>query len=244
MLATGAGCIVLAAMLVMVDALIVSVVYHRYLTHRSVDVNRWLARVLTLYLQAMTIMPPVTWIAAHRAHHLRPDSSDDPYSPRVQGFWPVLLLTPWLVTKWKLSQSSARVESLSRELPDRGFYVFCNRWWAWAPLTGLVVLGFWSVLGVAGVVVWGLQLLGMHFVGGWINAVAHTFGERPHANSAVNHRGPVAWVLNFYMAGEWLHNHHHHRPRSANFGLSGELDPGYLACRSLAKLGLATLPRP
>jgi stearoyl-CoA desaturase (delta-9 desaturase) len=243
MLVSVAGCIVAAAMLVMVDALVVSVVYHRYLTHRAVDVNRWVARLLTLYLQGMAIAPPLTWIVAHRSHHARPDSPDDPYSPTVQGFWPVLFLTPLLVTRWKLAQSRARLDLLARPLPDLRFYAACNRPWVCLPLAALFALGFWWALGVPGLVVWGLQLFGISLVGGWINAVAHTHGTRPHANSAVNRRGPIPFVLNLYMAGEWLHNHHHHRPRSANFGLAGELDPGYLACRSLAKLGLATLPR-
>ncbi len=243
MIATLIGSIVLAAMLVMADALIVSVVYHRYLTHRALDVNRWVARALTLYLQGMAFAPPLTWVVAHRHHHARTDSPDDPYSPAVQGFWRVLLLTPVLVTRWRLSQSRARLERLSRPVPDRAFYAFCDRTWVCAALSAVFATGFWLTLGWAGLVVYGLQLAGIHFMGGWINAVAHTVGDRPHDNSAVNRRGLVPFVLNLYMAGEWLHNHHHHRPRSANFGLAGEVDTGYIACRSLAKLGLARFPR-
>jgi fatty-acid desaturase len=43
------------------------------------------------------------------------------------------------------------------------------------------------------------------------------------------------------MAGELLHNYHHHSPRSANLGLQGETDAGYLACRALAFVRLAKI---
>ncbi len=229
------------ALLVLVDTFIMSVVYHRYLTHRSIELNRWLARGLTLFFQGMAFAPPLTWVSSHLYHHARTDSTADPYSPAVQGFWRVLLFTPILVTRWRRRQEPGTVALLCRGVPDPGFYSFCDRrWFALAMAVGFAA-GFYGLFGPRGVALYALQFSGIYLVGGWINAVAHTAGERPHENSAVNRRGALPFLLNLYMAGEWLHNHHHHRPGSANFGLHGELDSGYLLCRTLAAVRLASI---
>ncbi len=99
----------LLPVLIVTDAMILSVVYHRYLTHPSLTLNPWLARVLTLIVQGLAFAPPLTWVSSHRSHHACTDTPDDPYSPRVHGFWRVLLLTPLLVSQWRQRQGPAAV---------------------------------------------------------------------------------------------------------------------------------------
>ena len=234
---------ILIAGLIVLDAMIVSIVYHRYLTHRSLEVNRLVARAATLVLQGLAFAPPLTWVSAHLYHHAHTDSADDPYSPRVQGFWRVLLLTPLLVIRWRKRQGPAVVARLTRGLPDRGFYAVCDRGWFCLFISVAFAAGFLLLLGWRGLLIYALQLAGIRIMGGWINAGAHTVGARPHDNSGVNRRGPIPWLLNLAMAGEWLHNHHHHAPGSPNFGLAGELDSGYLASRVLAACRLASIRR-
>lgn len=233
--------ILLLVFAVMADVLVSSVVYHRYLSHRSIDVNWRLARGLTLFLQGMTFAPPLTFVASHRAHHMHTDLSGDPYSPVVHGFWRVLFLTPLLVTQWRRRTSPEALARLCRAVPDKEFYTVCDRSWVCLTLSGGCAALFFLILGWLGLVLYALQLWGNYLVGGWVNAVAHTCGSRPHHNSGVNRRGLIPYLVNLWMWGEWLHNHHHHRPGSPNFGLGGELDTGYLVCRALAAIGLASL---
>ncbi len=235
------GALLLPA-LIMANVMVMSVVYHRHLTHRSLDLNKWVARGLALFFQGMGFAPPLTWVSSHLFHHAHTDSPEDPYSPKVHGFWPVLLLTPLLVTRWRKRQGPEAVVKFSRGVPDIKFYAFCDRTWFCLTMALTFAAGFFLLLGWPGLLLYALQFWGIYFVGGWINSVAHTFGERPHENSAVNRRRrPIPFLLNLWMAGEWLHNHHHHRPGSANFGLAGEIDTGYLVCRVLAFLRLASI---
>ena len=227
--------------LILADMLVISVVYHRYLTHRSVDLNKWVARALTLYIQGMAFAPPFTWVASHVAHHAHTDTPLDPYSPRVHGFWQVLFLTPLLVTRWRRRYGATITARYTRRVPDRRFYAACNRGWWCLSISSGFALGFFLLFGWPGLLVYVFQFYGFYVVKGWINSVGHTFGERPYRNSGANRRGVISSLLNLWMAGEWLHNHHHHSPGSANFGLFGETDTGYLVCRGLAFFRLATI---
>jgi stearoyl-CoA desaturase (delta-9 desaturase) len=231
----------LRLLLVMADVMVSSVVYHRYLAHRSIELNRWLARGLTLFLQGMAFAPPLTFVASHRFHHMHTDSSEDPYSPKVHGFWRVLFFTPLLVTQWRRRHGYEAVARLSRGIPDPGFYTRCDRTSVCLTMSLTFATAFFLLLGWPGFVLYALQFLGNSFVGGWVNSVAHTHGERPNDNGAVNRRGVLPFLVNLCIAGEWLHNHHHHRPASANFGLTGELDTGFLVCRALVALRLASI---
>jgi stearoyl-CoA desaturase (delta-9 desaturase) len=61
--------------------------YHRLLTHRSLQVPKWLEYIIatigTLALQG----GPIFWVAGHRLHHAHTEDEDkDPYSAR-RGFW-------------------------------------------------------------------------------------------------------------------------------------------------------------
>lgn len=236
---------VLPSLVVLISAnvWVTSLVYHRHLTHRGVNLNKWVARALTLYLQGMAFAPPLTWVASHISHHAYTDSPEDPYSPQVQGYWQVFWLTPLLVTQWRMRHGLRVITKYTRQVPDRRFYEFCDRAaWCAAMMTTFAVGAFLS-LGWVGLLGYILQSYGFYVLMGWFNASGHLWGERPHPNSGTNRYG-ARWILmNLCMAGELLHNHHHHSPRSANLGLQGETDVGYLVCRALASVRLATFPR-
>jgi len=220
---------------------VTSLVYHRHLTHRSVELNKWVARALTLYFQGMAFAPPLTWVASHTAHQAHTDSAADPYSPKVHGFWRVLALTPLLVTQWRVRGGPQVVVKYARRVPDRRFYELCDRtWWCLTMMTSFAA-GSFLLLGWAGVLLYLLQSCGFYLVMGWFNAAGHTWGDRPYLNSGTNRQGALWHVVNVCMAGELLHNYHHHAPRSANLGFQGEIDVGYLACRALACIRLAKI---
>ncbi len=67
-----------------------------------------------------------------------------------------------------------------------------------------------------------------------INAMGHTFGKRPHPNSATN----LQWLA-LITGGEGLHNNHHAAPTSATMRLAkGEFDPAWPIIWLGSKVGL------
>jgi len=232
---------VVLIVLVSANVWITSLVYHRNLTHRAMNLNKWLARALTLYLQGMAFAPPLAWIASHAAHHARTDTEEDPYSPKVHGFRRVIFLTPLLVTRWRIRYGEPVISRYTRRVPDRRFYQFCDRTWWCLLMTAVFACGFFLLLGWAGLFVYLLQLYGFYVLMGWFNATGHSRGDQTTQNSGVNRSGARWLLMNLCMAGELLHNHHHRAPHSANYGLSGEIDVGYFVCRALASAGLATI---
>ncbi|MDF5729181.1 MAG: fatty acid desaturase, partial [Rhizonema sp. PD38] len=61
--------------------------YHRLLSHRSLQLPKWLEYVIAT-LGAMALQGgPIFWVATHRLHHAHTeDEEKDPYSAR-RGFW-------------------------------------------------------------------------------------------------------------------------------------------------------------
>jgi len=233
--------LVVLIVLISANVWITSLVYHRSLTHRALELNQWVARALTLYLQGMAFAPPLTWVASHSSHHARTDTLEDPYSPEVHGFRQVVFLTPLLVTRWRMRYGEPVISRYTRRVPDRRFYEICDRTWWCLMMMAAFASGFFLLLGWAGLFVYLLQSYGFYVLMGWFNATGHTRGDRPSQNSGTNRYGARWLFMNLCMAGELLHNHHHHAPHSANYGLSGETDVGYLVCRALAFAGLATI---
>jgi stearoyl-CoA desaturase (Delta-9 desaturase) len=232
---------VVLIVLISANVWVSSLVYHRHLTHRAIDLNKWVARALTLYLQGMAFAPPLSWVASHAAHHAGADTTEDPYSPEVHGFLRVVFLTPLLVTRWRMRSGEMIIAKYTRRVPDRRFYEFCDRTW-WCSLMMAAFAGaFFLLLGWAGLLVYAIESYGFYVLMGWFNATGHTQGDRPSQNSGTNRHGARWLFMNLCMAGELLHNHHHHAPHSANFGLAGETDVGYLVCRALAFARLATI---
>jgi stearoyl-CoA desaturase (delta-9 desaturase) len=182
-------------------------------------------------------MRPREWAAVHRKHHAATDTAEDPHSPIVLGFWRVQLGNVGLYKR--AAGDRELVRKYARDIPSDNFdrYAFDHAllglaigisilvgvMWAlgFGLLTGFVAAGFHAVLYV--------------MLAGAINAVGHTFGERPYANSATNLQ-----ALALVTGGEGLHNNHHAAPTSARFALNGrEVDPGWWFVRALVALHLA-----
>src|ERR1700676_5142178 len=63
---------------------------HRYLTHRGLEINRFVALFMHLELVLFTGIVPREWVAVHRKHHHFSDKEGDPHSPHLLGVWNVL----------------------------------------------------------------------------------------------------------------------------------------------------------
>jgi len=229
---------IIAAFLVTQLAIFTTTVYlHRSLTHRALTVHPVAAFPCRLLIWTTTGMRPREWVAVHRKHHASTDTSEDPHSPLVVGFWRVQLGNVGLYKR--AARDDEMVRKYARDIPtdrlDRlafdyafvglgiGVTIIVVVMWAlgFGLITGFVAAGIHAVLYV--------------MLAGAINAVGHQYGDQPYQNSATNLR-PLALVT----GGEGLHNNHHAAPTSARFSLHrGELDPGWWVVRALTALHLA-----
>jgi stearoyl-CoA desaturase (Delta-9 desaturase) len=159
---------------------------------------------------------------------------DDPHSPLRRGFWRVQLFN--IAMYHRAAHDRAQIDRYTRDIPENrpDRYVFDRE--TIGPLVGLGLLCLvfgWQTGLLAGV----LHLVFYVGLNGAVNAVGHTVGERPHANSATN-----GAFLALLTAGEGLHNNHHAAPTAARFS-SGhhEIDPAWWLILRLERAKLLTL---
>ena len=223
----------LVAIVVSQIATMATTVYlHRALAHRALSVSKPLGFAFRLITWLTTGIKPRQWVAVHRKHHAFTDTPDDPHSPLVLGWVPVLFKNAALYRR--VAQDPETVRKYAKDLPaDRWDKVLFDH-----ALVGLVIgiaiLVVWlgPVYGAIAAVVHTACYLG---IGGAVNAIAHHFGRRPYQNSATN----LQWLA-FFTGGEGLHNNHHAAPTSARFSLHrGEIDLGWWAISIFRRLGLA-----
>jgi stearoyl-CoA desaturase (delta-9 desaturase) len=226
---------VLLTALVTQASLVATTVYlHRVLAHRALTVRRPVAMGFRVVLWITTGITPRAWVAVHRKHHAFSDTPQDPHSPVVLGFWAVQ------IGNVKLYRATVRdgvtVTKYAKDLPpDRWDRLFFDHAFAGLAI-GITLLIL--VLGpVAGLLSAGIHTLVYLAVNSAVNAVGHTFGNRPYDNLATNNQW-LAWI----SAGEGLHNNHHAAPTSARFALArGQTDPGWWFIRLLLRTGQAEL---
>ena len=216
-------------------AILVTTVYlHRGITHRAVTLNPVVTQVCRFVIWILTGMKPREWAAVHRRHHAATDTSDDPHSPLVLGFWRVQLANAALYRR--TARDGVTVDRYARDLqPD-----WLDRWFydrAWLGL-GLGITALCLILGwQTGLLASGVHLVAYLGLSGSVNAVGHTVGRRPHDNSATNGR-----ILALITAGEGLHNNHHAAPTSARFARRlGDIDAGWWTVRMLSWVRLARI---
>jgi stearoyl-CoA desaturase (delta-9 desaturase) len=216
-------------------ALLATTVYlHRGLAHRSLTMAPALALVPRVVIWTTTGMKPREWIAVHRRHHASTDTVDDPHSPAVLGFWRVQLTNAALYRR--VARDGTTVDRYARDVPpdrlDR--LLFDHAALGLGLGVTALCLAFGWQLGLLVAVVHGVLYLG---ASGAINALGHTVGRRPHANSGTNGR-----LLALVTAGEALHNNHHAAPTAARFSRGrGELDPAWWLIRALATARMVRL---
>jgi fatty-acid desaturase len=234
------ACISLFLVAYLVNAIMITVFYHRGLAHRAVALHPW-ARKLTIHGGIwLTGLDPKGWACMHRMHHSYSDTEKDPHSPVQLGAWGVLLgqLKSYERTLVGLVREQSE---FTRHVEDLDFPVsWVNRKRVW--LLPYVV-HFAIALAIA--LPTGMWLLGAaYFIGmmshpleGWlVNTLGHAVGGRnfdTKDNSRNNHL--AAWLV----LGEGFQNNHHRYATSAKFSYqASEVDLGYGICILLDKLGV------
>jgi len=238
-------CLVVFLAAYLVNATMISVLYHRGLAHGAVELSPRL-RAFTAHAGIwLTGLDPKGWVCMHRRHHAYSDTTKDPHSPVHYGLAGVLVgqLQSYERTLIGLFRGSPRYAS---HVEDIEFPVsWVNRrglWYLPYAVHGAIALaiaipaGHW-LLGSA-------YFLGImsHPLEGWVvNSLGHAVGSRNFEttdNSRNNHL--AAWLI----AGEGFQNNHHRYPASARFSYRWpEVDLGYGICRVLEAAGMLMIRR-
>ncbi len=217
----------------------VTLFLHRAQAHRALDLHPLVSHFFRFWLWLTTGMVTRQWVAVHRKHHAKCETSDDPHSPQILGIRKVL----WEGVELYRAEAG-RTETLERYghgTPDdwleRRLYTPHDR-------LGVTLLLFinLALFGIPGLTVWAMQLLWIPFwAAGVINGLGHYWGYRNYeTRDASTNLSPIGLVI----GGEELHNNHHAFPSSAKLSSKWwEFDIGWLYIRVLEILKLAQVKK-
>ncbi|MGB7300201.1 MAG: fatty acid desaturase [Burkholderiaceae bacterium] len=222
----------------------VTIFLHRCMAHRALDLHAIPSHFMRFWLWLTTGMVTKEWTAVHRKHHAKCEAEGDPHSPKLFGLKTVLLEGSELYrTESKIQET---LDKYGRGTPDdwleRNVYTGHS-------VSGVVLMMIINILlfGVAGIAVWGLQMIWIPVTAaGIINGLGHAKGYRNFdiVDASTN---LLPWGI--IIGGEELHNNHHAYPTSARLSSKWyEFDIGWMYIRLMEMMGLAsvrkTAPRP
>lgn len=208
--------------------------FHRYLTHRSLNLAPP-AKFFVLLCSSMAGQgSPLTWTAVHRLHHGRSDQDGDPHSPRDGAWWSHIL---WLFVR----HPKQDLEALFRRyVPDRAadpmvqFFECTWSLWMVAPAAILYLAGGWPF------VLWGMCVrMTVAYHSTWfVNSATHLWGYRSYETGDDSRN---LWWVALVSYGEGWHNNHHAHPTLAPAGHRWwEVDPTWWVIRTLRFCRLAS----
>lgn len=214
--------------------------YHRYLTHRSFKVPKWLEYVFSVCGALAAQGGPIKWVATHRVHHAFADRPQDPHSP-TRGFWWAHI--GWILAYDEVLDHPTKHWKYAAELANDPVHRLISK------MNILLQIGLGVLLFAAGgwpFVIWGSFVriaFGWHCT--WlVNSASHLWGYRTYETGEGSTNNACVALLTY---GDGWHNNHHAYPNSAAHGLRWwELDLTHLTIRMFAKLRLAEdvlLPR-
>lgn len=212
-----------------------SVGLHRGVIHRAFRMGKRLEATL-VYLATLCGMGGP--IGMFRMHEVRDHWQNQRMCPEYYAYGHGILQDfLWYLHMDHHPQGAAFEPAVPPRVADDTFYRFLDRTWMLQQLPWAALL--YALFGLGGVV-WGIAgRVATSVLGHWVvNYFAHTRGEIAYELEG-GEEGRNNWVFGALSMGEGWHNNHHAFPRSARIGLRPhELDPGWLAIRGLAALGL------
>jgi stearoyl-CoA desaturase (delta-9 desaturase) len=199
------GYAVVALALTHVTIIAVTIFLHRHQTHRALDLHPIVSHFFRFWLWLTTGMVTREWVAVHRKHHAKVETTEDPHSPQIYGIGRVLFLGVFLYVK--AAHNRETVEKYGhgtvQDWIERNLY---SRF----PKSGVVVLALADILlfgALPGLAIFAVQMIWIPFwAAGVINGVGHYWGYRnfPVENASTN---IAPWGI--LIGGEELHNNHH-----------------------------------
>jgi stearoyl-CoA desaturase (Delta-9 desaturase) len=232
------GCVLAAFVLTHVTIVAVTVFLHRHQAHRALELHPAVSHFFRLWLWLTTGMVTKEWVAVHRKHHAKCETTQDPHSPQVLGLSRVLWGGVFLYVK-----EANKLDTLDRyglgtpdDWVERNVY---SRY----QIVGLTLMGITDAIlfgVVPGLLIFAVQMVWIPFWGaGVINGIGHNWGYR-HWSTPDASTNIVPFGL--LIGGEELHNNHHAYPTSAKLSSKWyEFDIGWLYIRVLETLRLAKI---
>ncbi|MBK5932288.1 acyl-CoA desaturase [Halochromatium salexigens] len=217
----------------------VTIFLHRHQAHHALDLHPIVSHFFRAWLWLTTGIITRNWVAVHRKHHAKCETSDDPHSPQIYGLNKVLFDGVDLY-----SREAAVAETVERyghgtpnDALERHLYARHSQLGI-----GLMLVIDLILFGPIGLTVWAVQMLWIpFFAAGVINGVGHYWGYRRFAPNDAS-RNIVPWGI--LIGGEELHNNHHAYATSAKLSNQWwEIDIGWFYIRLLAAVGLAKVRR-
>jgi stearoyl-CoA desaturase (delta-9 desaturase) len=216
--------------------------YHRYFSHRTYKTSRWFQALLAFCAQTSAQKGVLWWAAHHRVHHRHSDTTLDPHSRKVHGFWESHV-------GWIMGNSHEQTDlDLVKDLAKYPELVWLNTY----HLVPAVLLGI--AVTVVGQLVnggnlnslsagWSTLLIGfflstvlLYHATFAINSVMHWIG-RPRYNTGDESKNSLPLAI--LSLGEGWHNNHHYYQSSARQGFFWwEIDITYYLIKTLQVLGL------
>lgn len=215
----------------------VTLYLHRCQSHKAISLHPVVSHFFRFWLWLTTGMNTKEWVAIHRKHHVKCETSDDPHSPVMLGLNKVL----WEGTELYRDESRNQ-ETMKRygagtpnDWIERNIY---SRW----KILGIAIMLIINLglFGLAGLTIWAVQMMWIpFFAAGVVNGIGHYWGYRnfecPDAA-----RNIIPWGL--FIGGEELHNNHHTFANSAKLSAKWyEIDLGWWYICLLNKLNLAKI---
>lgn len=213
----------------------VTIFLHRAQAHRALDLHPVISHFFRFWLWLTTGMITKQWVAIHRKHHAKCETSEDPHSPQILGIRKVL----WEGAELYRSEA-ANSETLKRYghgTPDDWLEDYLYTRYDRLGVTLMLFIDL-ALFGIAGLTVWAIQLLWIPFwAAGIVNGLGHYWGYRNYEpRDASTNLLPIGLII----GGEELHNNHHAFPSSAKLSNHWwEFDIGWLYIRILTILRLA-----
>lgn len=215
---------------------LVTVYFHRSMSHRAVVFSPHLNRVCRFLSWFLIAMDPQEFAAVHRKHHAHCDTEEDPHSPKYFGAMGVLF--NGLSLYRKEAKKKETIEKYGKGLPSDPLENFYKS----NPNLGILsfALLLTLVLGLKGTLLWGALMVWIPFwAAGVVNGLGHHVGYRNFLTDDLS-TNLSPWGL--WIGGEELHNNHHAYPSSAKFSRRWfEIDAGWGLIVVLKVLGLATV---
>lgn len=233
------GYLLVALALTHITIVSVTIFLHRHQAHHALDLHPAVSHFFRFWLWLTTATVTREWVAVHRKHHARCETTDDPHSPRFKGICNVVFGGLGLYRREAANPET--LEKFGQGTPDdRLEHALYTRHRNLGIV--LMVLIDIALFGLPGLLIFILQMIWIPFwAAGVINGLGHYWGyrnfETPDASTNI-----LPWGI--LIGGEELHNNHHAYMASARLSNKWwEIDIGWAYIRMLAICKLAKVKR-
>lgn len=200
------------------------IILHRYFSHRSFQVNKYLHYMFSI----LSILPgqgsPIAWAAAHRHHHKNSDGPLDNHSPKESYF---LAMGGWLLKGFNYVVVEKKLKTIPTDLlRDKFIYLIDkNYYYIWCILICIFAASHFKFFLYFLIAPIGWSLL----IASFVTLGCHLKLYKSYRNYELNDNTHNNMIFQCLVLGDALHNNHHYDPSQYNLKVKKfEFDPAGL----------------